>query len=454
MSLAAVWEKARAGYTEAVLLLFMPVLFFVSYFGVTGALPPIMFIAGLLCIGCFNPLSRAARAFWPVMAVTGAVLILGFLRSDFVAMMVSGKDIGAAWQASHRYFLAPMIMWFTTWALILAASTLSGHRARRTLTWTTWLVLATFAVDAIDAVGNIGLRYWLNTRGHLNWSGPQRPEMFVVDASNLNTFLLMLVWPLTFWFARKGWTAAIIFMIATVLWASVTVDTNAQAITFLASVVVFAMVRYWPAAWSRRGALPERVLAGLAAFGVLVFPLIIIGLMRAGLTKPLHDHLPASWAARIDIWSYAVSRALEKPWFGWGYESARLFDPHIPVHPHNLSLQAWLELGIPGLLMMAGLWFCIFWYLAPRGSEAVVAADTNSLRALDEAPAAGAPPALSVQQLARPYVLAAAANYFLLNVQGYGMWKQWLHCLAAMMLIVTILVIKAAHFETKADNAG
>jgi O-antigen ligase len=439
----------RAGYTEGVMLLFVTVLFGTIYFGATTNLPPLMFLAGLLCIGCFNPMSRTAQAFWPVMGVTAAILVLGFLRSDFVAMVLSGKGIGEAWHLSTRYFRAPMVMWVTTWALIFATCNLGGHHAWRILTWTGWLALALFAVQAVDAIGNDGLRNWMN----VHWFGHERPEMVIVDASNLNTFLLMLTWPLIFWFAQKNRNAAIILMVVTVLWASVTVDTNAQAVTFIASALVFAIARSWPAVWSRHGVLPERVMAVAAVLLVLLFPLIILFLMRTGLAKPLHDHLPESWAARIDIYTYAVSRSLEKPWLGWGYESARLFEPMIPDHTHNHSLQAWLELGIPGLLLLAGLWFCVFWFLAPKGSEAVAAQADDGLRALDELPVTDLPQALSVQQRARPYVLAAAANYFLLNAVSYGMWKQWLHCVAAMMLIIFVLAIKAIRFETKPDNA-
>ncbi|HVZ30436.1 MAG TPA: O-antigen ligase family protein [Asticcacaulis sp.] len=453
--LAWLWNKVRNGYTEAVFLLYLTVLFVTIYFGATTNLPPLIFLAGLLCIGCFNPIGKRAHAFWPVMGATGAVLILGFLRSDFVAMLASGKSLHDAWHLSTRYFRAPMIMWVTTWALVFAACGLTGRRAGRVLTWMTWLAIALFAVELVDAISNDGLRNWMN----VHWFGHQRPEMVIVDASNLNTFLLMLFWPLAFWLVWRKWIGPILLMVVTVLWTAVTVDTNAQIFTLVAAAIVFWATANWPAAWSRRGILPERVLAGLAVFWVLAFPLVVLGVMRAGLTKPLHDHLPASWAARIDIWTYAVNRSLEKPWLGWGYESARRFDPYIPDHPHNLSLQAWLELGIPGLLLMALLWGCIFWFLAPKGSEAVEVPEAEgSLKALGGASEAKATPEHlaaqpSAQQLARPYVLAAAANYFLLNALSYGMWKQWLHCVAAMMLITIIFGIKAVGLEMKADNA-
>ncbi len=447
-AIGGIWTRIRAGYTEAALLLFLTVLSVTIYFGTTTNLPPLMFLAGVLCIGCFNPIGRVSRAFWPIIGVTGALMIYAFLRSDFVAMIMSGKAMSEAWHLSTRYFRAPMIMWVTTWALIFAVCSLNGMRARRTLTWMGWMTLALFGIDLLDALGNIGLRNWMN----VHWFGHERPEMVIVDASNLNTYLLMLFWPLAFWFNWKSQPAALILMVVAILWASVIVDTNAQAVTLIGSAVVFFVARAWPSVWARRGLLPERVLAGLAMLWVLVFPLVVVGLIRTGYAKTLHDHLPASWAARIDIWTYAVSRSLEKPWFGWGYESARLFDPYIPDHPHNLSLQAWLELGIPGLVLLAALWFCIFWFMVPRGSETVVAPAGNGLRALDEQPAADASPELSVEQRARPYMLAAAANYFLLNAISYGMWKQWLHCIAAMMLIIAILAIKAIRFEIKTDN--
>lgn len=70
---------------------------------------------------------------------------------------------------------------------------------------------------------------------------------------------------------------------------------------------------------------------------------------------------------RIRIWDSYMALVREKPFFGWGTEASRDFDPallSIPVeelrnaaftsHPHNAFLQLWTDLGMVGALL-----FCI-----------------------------------------------------------------------------------------------
>ncbi len=66
--------------------------------------------------------------------------------------------------------------------------------------------------------------------------------------------------------------------------------------------------------------------------------------------------LKPSWSARLQIWRFAVDRIAEHPWRGWGMDAARAFGDRIPLHAHNWSLQLWLELGLPGVIVVTALW--------------------------------------------------------------------------------------------------
>jgi hypothetical protein len=46
-------------------------------------------------------------------------------------------------------------------------------------------------------------------------------------------------------------------------------------------------------------------------------------------------------------------------------------------------------------------------------------------------------------------MLAGAACYFLLNALSYGMWRAWLYCLGALMVVVACLAIKAVKADGK-----
>ena len=74
---------------------------------------------------------------------------------------------------------------------------------------------------------------------------------------------------------------------------------------------------------------------------------------------------------RLAIWEFAANRVIDKPISGWGLDAARAipggretFDLQVnidgdttpgeflPLHPHNGFLQIWLELGLPGILLI------------------------------------------------------------------------------------------------------
>lgn len=78
---------------------------------------------------------------------------------------------------------------------------------------------------------------------------------------------------------------------------------------------------------------------------------------------------PASWEQRLVVWREAGARALGECWpVGCGADYARAWSsegaminvpgsavplPAMPTHPHNLFLQIWLELGVPGAVFFA-----------------------------------------------------------------------------------------------------
>ncbi len=79
--------------------------------------------------------------------------------------------------------------------------------------------------------------------------------------------------------------------------------------------------------------------------------------------------LPASWEQRLSLWREASMRGLGQclPW-GCGADYARAWSleggmisvsgspiplPEIPIHPHNIFIQIWLELGLPGVAAFA-----------------------------------------------------------------------------------------------------
>ncbi len=128
------------------------------------------------------------------------------------------------------------------------------------------------------------------------------------------------------------------------------------------------------AAWVPR--LTRLGLAGLAAVLILALPWVL----GAGLPRDV-SALPNSAAHRLIIWDFAAERIAERPILGWGMDGSRaipggtertsqetrtafgltsqaahhwfIHAQMLPLHPHNLALQVWLELGAVGAALMA-----------------------------------------------------------------------------------------------------
>jgi O-antigen ligase len=90
----------------------------------------------------------------------------------------------------------------------------------------------------------------------------------------------------------------------------------------------------------------------------------------------------ASYSHRLWIWRYVSHRAFERPLAGWGLDASRdkelkqsmlwhsnrfylkgglktqsdnCANESIPLHPHNMPLQIWLELGVIGSILISFL---------------------------------------------------------------------------------------------------
>ena len=432
--------RLRANYDQIAMLAGVAFAIPYIYFASTN-LGALVFLWGLLCLWHL----RSFKGFIPAAVLSGFLLLYGFFRSDFVAMIAAGKGVAEAYAASKRYFQAPMIMWFTAWALVLACRDLAVDKSGLVMKWLFRGILALSVIELLDAISGFGLRTQVNNIFH----GGHRPEMLVVRTSNANMVLTMLFWPISYYLIQRRVFGPVIFMALSLVVTAFAVDTNAQIMALGLGVIVFAAVRFWPKALETKGIKPERVMAILASGTILGFPALIDWLMRTGLALKIKTDLLPSWADRIDIWSFAVARSLEKPVWGWGYEASRQFDPHIPNHPHSLSLQAWLELGIPGLVALAALWFCAFWFMAPKG-EAIAPTQSQGLRDIDAAPEAV--PEDYPAQVARPYFLAAATGYFAVNMISFGLWRMWYYCLGALTLGVALMAVKAVRAQLKLQN--
>lgn len=107
---------------------------------------------------------------------------------------------------------------------------------------------------------------------------------------------------------------------------------------------------------------------------------------------------------RAAIWEFVASRIDQAPVFGWGLHASRQMPGArseiapgaelLPLHPHNAALQIWLELGLVGAAIAAGL----IWMIAIR-----------------------IPDSQGSAKAATATLLAAMATASV----GYGLWQGW-----------------------------
>ena len=251
--------------------------------------------------------------------------------------------------------------------------------------------------------------------------GP-RPGQDDLELSLLNPALAVLVlmaWP-TAHVIWHRWKSAVV-LVPVVVVGLVWLGTSVTAwIAIAAGLAAFGLV----AGFGKRGA------AGLgigAALVVLAVPLVAQVVTPERVEQLLADVRPSA-IHRIYTWEFTADRIAEHPFIGWGLDSSRAIPggeqlvvedgPALSLHPHNAGLQIWLELGLPGAVILAALLLVIGRGLAGLPRPAM-------------APAS-----------------AAFAAAFVFASLSFGIWQNW--WVAALGL--TAVFCRAIFAETLFEN--
>jgi hypothetical protein len=159
---------------------------------------------------------------------------------------------------------------------------------------------------------------------------------------------------------------------------------------------------------------------------IITAPLTLPHLARTPAVFTAVDSFKSSAGHRLLIWSFVGDRIAERPFLGWGLDSARAIpggkdqirpgQDWLPLHPHNAALQIWLELGAPGAALFGVL---ALWLWLSLGSvawpEGYAAAAAGSLTA----------------------ALVAASS-------GWGLWEEWWVATLELALFAILALAPAA----------
>jgi O-antigen ligase len=224
---------------------------------------------------------------------------------------------------------------------------------------------------------------------------------------------LLLLWPLAHVLIERTQIRLMLLAWIMALTISLSFGRDAQVLALAVSTLVYAAIRVLP-----RGSAV--IVPVIAAFLVPA----VMGVLLHLPASVLADLVPASWAQRLVMWDFAVTQTLQSPLIGLGLDSSRAFRdtiavagtlaPEISLHPHNMILQLWLELGAVGAFIFA---------LACMALAAMV-------RDLDKATAA--------------MVAATFSVWFIIGNLSFGIWQEWWIGAAVMTVVAARL---AAHRE-------
>jgi O-antigen ligase len=176
-------------------------------------------------------------------------------------------------------------------------------------------------------------------------------------------------------------------LVALGLAAAIVVPAEGARLAMLAGLGAGAAA-WWLGGFVARG-------LGLALAAVILAAPWLVGLGLAA--QPNLERLPLSAAHRVMTWEFAAARIAERPLLGWGGEASRSLPgadqpfsdatltrhglnapftrlyfqvteaKQLQLHPHNMALHLWLELGLPGALLGAALALAVGLALAAHG---------------------------------------------------------------------------------------
>lgn len=168
--------------------------------------------------------------------------------------------------------------------------------------------------------------------------------------------------------------------------------------SIFANVVAIAAGALVFAAALARPRLVLKIVGAAFLFALLVSPFVAGALRAESILEGGADAIDLSWAQRVIVWREAGALAIEQCFpLGCGADFARALSaqgetieigasgialPQMPIHPHNLFIQIWLELGLPGVAAFGFAMFAVLWaLLRVRLDSATSAAITAALSA-------------------------------------------------------------------------
>jgi len=355
---------------------------------------PLLALAGLLALPGVKP-TRATVPPWLILAALAV----------WAAISMTWSTAAPDWAKFKGYddledltALKLFLQAGTYGAAVVALRRLDGDGARRAAVASAYGMVALAVVAAVDSLMGAAIYQKL----HQVTGEGIRPDVAMVKVAFSTYILALLFWPTALTLARISRVVLIWPLAAGLVITSVICSADACLLALAGGGAVWIAVYVF-------GRTAAKVLVGLVALPFILAPLAVLIGVDTGFVAWLHKLVPASWDARLNIWTFTASHVQTHPFRGWGLDASRTFGSAIPLHTHNAQLQLWLELGAIGAAL-AGVFFCWLAYGVVRLCE----------RSRTEAAMAA----------------AALVSYLVIQGLSFGVWQEWWLALGALTLIV------------------
>lgn len=211
----------------------------------------------------------------------------------------------------------------------------------------------------------------------------------------------------------------IVFFMAVLLVPAGLTESRTAKLAFVVALLT-SLIAFLSPLWARRGMM---LLPALGTFWPYAVQQVFLHHYES------LSRLPDSWRARVEIWDYLSYRIQEHLLIGWGIGTSHKLDfaqPHGDMyvltkapaaHPHNVFMQLWVELGLPGLALGIGFAWIMLVSCA------------------------------SLDKRLQPYALGAWMAAFVLCLFGYNFWTDTLFACFALSGFVFLMLDKKLKAE-------
>ena len=289
----------------------------------------------------------AAHKAWKHPLPIWLIFLTAFLAWAWITQFWSPYEKVTGWSNAERIVLSALIFPTVIWLWAQMRDHPLGRILRKGVIYA---CLAGIALLFIDTISNFFINFLVDpvaegesyARRHAD--ATRNVSRGIVFYSAMVFPLAALIWPLKFGRIITLCLLAILSISAWKLGVYIAVIAPWLGLGFA------CLGRKYPS-------MSVKVLLGLAAIAIIAAPLFsgIITLIDADTLS----RLPASWEHRLYMWDFVFRLISESPLLGHGFDAARTYPDMLTLsdgqsvtllslHPHNVGLQIWLEMGLVG----------------------------------------------------------------------------------------------------------